>query len=310
MSKLRVTGEAALKKFNEKIQSLLSLKADKTELHSHSNQTVLNEITQETLDKIATSGSSVEIAVGTGIEIQKPCSKGLVGCVDYTEKKYGKLQGGSYFFLPNLPLLYLDQDLDANGENGLLYTQKIISIQDTGLCNEESPIELEKGKVIYLKGKLGSSKRLFTIEVSDFIVQTEPAVSDGFEYILLGQAVSSTQLILFSSHPIFKYSDGCFCEIGLKTLKAIKGQNLTSIEPASFVQNTDEYTAYYPYCYDLYDIGISDDSWIEVNYAPATLALGCMSPQARSMSGFIRLYANELPEQIITLDNIIFKEVE
>lgn len=108
MSKLRVAGEAALKKFNEKIQSLLSLKADKTELHSHSNQTVLNEITQETLNKIATSGSSVEIAVGTGIEIQKPCSKGLVGCVDYTEKKYGKLQGGSYFFLPNLPLLYLD----------------------------------------------------------------------------------------------------------------------------------------------------------------------------------------------------------
>lgn len=95
-------------------------------------------------------------------------------------------------------------------------------------------------------------------------------------------------------------------------LDQIKQEHLESsitILASAFTVNTDEYAAYYPYYTDHAITGMTESCWADVNYTPATLALECMSPQARTMTGKIRLYADSLPSASITIDTILWKEM-
>lgn len=95
----------------------------------------------------------------------------------------------------------------------------------------------------------------------------------------------------------------------LDQLKEEKVERNITIQASSFSENTDEYAEYYPYYADHTVTGMTETCWAEVNYTPATLALGCMSPQARTMTGKIRLYADSLPSASITIDAILWKEM-
>lgn len=308
MDKIKITGEKALQAFHQKIQDLLSDKANKTELHEHGNKPILDQITQGILDEmknLENECNTIDIRLGSVIPISLPCSKGLVACTNYSEKTYGSVGKGSFFIMP-YPLLYLDEELKESDEEYTLYSQKIVDIKETALFDETHPFIFERGQLIYMKGKLSDSHRLFSIESQNFLVQQEPEEWDGFDYMLLGLAVSDQQFLLFPDHPIYSYTNNCFCELGLSMEKK---QEHIVIASSEFVANTDEYAAYYPYCYDFNIMGMTDNCWFEVNYSPETTKLGCMSMQARSMNGFLRLYAESLPQTTILIENIIWKEI-
>lgn len=312
MNRLKLISDQIMKVLNKRFQDDLNEKADKKELHSHTNKDLLDTITQKMLDSFATggsgsSGASDEIVLGTEINLIKPCKKGFVGMTDYGEKRYGEINRLSYFYMP-YPLLYVDEEISEDSANPTFYRQKLISIEYTAFNDGESTIVFTKGELVYLRGTLGSSRRVFTLDYMTPVTQDVMSENDMY-YMLLGLATSEKELYLFSEHPIFKTSEGTFCEIGLKTVGLIEGMNFGTIEPTQFKANTDEYKDYYPYYVDLYDNRLKEYSWVEVNYTPATLQLGCMSAQVRIMNGILRLYADEIPSGNIDIDNVFFKEV-
>ncbi len=77
-------------------------------------------------------------------------------------------------------------------------------------------------------------------------------------------------------------------------------------------ENTDEYKDFYPYCLDIEITAMKESSLAEVNYSPSVLKKGYMSMQARTMNGFIRLYAEKIPQEDenVIIDNLIWKEMK
>lgn len=96
----------------------------------------------------------------------------------------------------------------------------------------------------------------------------------------------------------------------LDQLKEEKIEKNITVASSAFAENADDYAAYYPYYADYTIAGMTENCWAEVNYTPATLALECMSPQARTMTGKIRLYADSLPTADVVIEYILWKEVE
>lgn len=87
-------------------------------------------------------------------------------------------------------------------------------------------------------------------------------------------------------------------------------QDLITLSYENFVQNTDEYAAYYPYYCDSMINGITESCFVEVVYTPASIALGCMAPHVRSMNGSVRFYAYEVPSANVGIEIMFWKEVD
>lgn len=279
--------------------------------HDHSNKAVLDTITQEMLDDFASSGgsgSSDEIVLGNKIDIQIPTLRGLVGSVEYDTKKYGSLTPNGFFFIPH-PLLYIDEDITGSADEPLFYSQKLVDLSGTPMENESEPFSFAKGELVWLRGRIGSSGRLFQITNISPITQAIPSMQDAFDYMLLGQAASSTEIYLFQEHPVYRCLGNTFKDITIQNkMKVIDGIQFNPI--TNFVENTDEYRAQYPYCCDLWIGEITESTWVEVNFKPVSLELECLGPQANSLEGCIRIYATELPSENIEIDNIVYVQPE
>lgn len=105
----------------------------------------------------------------------------------------------------------------------ILYAQSAISASSTGSNNyltipfdisTTQSITFTAYKPVYIKGKLSGT--IFTPVSTAPLTQTVPTTNDGYQYILLGTAYSTSSMYLLSEHPIFQYFDG-----GFKTVEQI-----------------------------------------------------------------------------------------
>ena len=93
-------------------------------------------------------------------------------------------------------------------------------------------ITLTAYKPVYIKGKL--SGVLFTPISTTPLTQTIPTSDDGYQYILLGSAYSTTHFYLLPDHPIFEFKNGSFGLIG-RDAKTVNGHTVNSNVPANAI---------------------------------------------------------------------------
>ena len=105
----------------------------------------------------------------------------------------------------------------------ILYACSAISSSNTGTNNfvyypftitTTQSITLTSYEPIFIKGNLNGT--IFTPISTAPLTQTVPTSADGYEYILLGVADSTTTIYLLSEHPIFAYKGGAFGQISSK----------------------------------------------------------------------------------------------
>ena len=134
----------------------------------------------------------------------------------YTHLKLGSAFDVSY------PILYAGSAISASStgyNNYLTYPFTVTTTQS---------ITLTAYKPVYIKGTLSST--LFTPVSTAPLTQTLPTSEDGYYYILLGTAYSTTAMYLLSEHPIFRYYNGGF--------KSVQQIAVEATEKASAAQST------------------------------------------------------------------------
>lgn len=114
---------------------------------------------------------------------------------------YTHLKLGSAFDV-NYPILYADSSISASSTG----TNNYLAIPFTVTTTQS--ITLTAYKPVYIKGTLSGS--LFTPVSTAPLTQSVPATEDGYQYILLGTAYSTTGMYLLNEHPIFQYHNGAF----------------------------------------------------------------------------------------------------
>ena len=119
---------------------------------------------------------------------------------------YHNLKTGESFDV-SYPILWAGVAMTA-GSTG--YNNYIII--PCGIAATQS-LTLTAYKSLYIKGTLSGST--FTPISTAPITQTIPTTDDGYCYILLGTAYSTTAFYLLSEHPIFKFINGMFQQIGV-----------------------------------------------------------------------------------------------
>ena len=136
---------------------------------------------------------------------------------------YSHLKLGNAFDI-TYPILYASSNIAASATGTNNFTARTLTITTT------QAITLTSYKPVYIQGQLNGT--IFTPISTTPLTQTVPTSDDGYEYILLGVAYSSTGLYLFSDHPIFSYKNGIFGQYadGLKTdVVQTTGQSETAI---------------------------------------------------------------------------------
>jgi len=116
--------------------------------------------------------------------------------------------GGSFDI--NYPILYINTKIDATKTGTDTYI-----VLPTAITTTQN-ITLTPYKPIYIQGTL--SGQTFTPIDTTPITQTEPTTEDGYAYIYLGQAYSTTGFYLLADHPIYMYKNGKFAKIDMSAL--------------------------------------------------------------------------------------------
>ena len=114
----------------------------------------------------------------------------------YTHLKLGNAFDISY------PILYAASSISSSATGTNNYLAIPFSVNTT------QSITLTAYKPVYIKGKLSGA--LFTPVSTTPLTQTVPTSADGYQYILLGTACSSSEVYLLNEHPIFQYHNGAF----------------------------------------------------------------------------------------------------
>ena len=114
----------------------------------------------------------------------------------YTHLKLGNVFDISY------PILYAASSISSSATGTNNYLAIPFSVNTT------QSITLTAYKPVYIKGKLSGA--LFTPVSTTPLTQTVPTSADGYQYILLGTAYSSSEVYLLNEHPIFQYHNGAF----------------------------------------------------------------------------------------------------
>lgn len=115
--------------------------------------------------------------------------------------RYHNLKTGGAFDV-SYPILYAASTIGANASGNNNY----LCLPFTSTTTQNST--WVAGKPVYIKGKL--NKTLFTPINSTPLTQTIPATEDGYQYILLGNAYSTTGIYLTYDHGIYQYYDNGF----------------------------------------------------------------------------------------------------
>lgn len=126
----------------------------------------------------------------------------------YQHLKLGKAFDVSY------PILYASAAIAASSTG----TNNYLAIPFTVTTTQS--ITLTAYKPVYIKGKLSGTT--FTPISTSPLTQTIPTTNDGYQYILLGHAYSSTAMYLLPEHPIFQYFNGSFKSVNQIATEAAK----------------------------------------------------------------------------------------
>ena len=134
--------------------------------------------------------------------------------------EYQHLKSGSAFDI-TYPILYADAAIAASSTGISNYLVRSFTITTT------QSITLTAYKPVFIKGSLSGT--IFTPISTTPLTQTVPTSADGYEYILLGTAYSSTAMYLLSEHPIFAYKGGAFGQISGKDITdlSVSGKTIT-----------------------------------------------------------------------------------
>ncbi len=127
--------------------------------------------------------------------------------------EYHHLKSGAPFDI-TMPILYAGSNIAAAGTG----TNNYISINFNVTTTQN--ITLTACKPVYIKGILRGST--FTLVSNAPLTQTVPTTNDGYHYLLLGNASTTTYMYLLPEHPIFQYFDGGFKSVNQIATEAAK----------------------------------------------------------------------------------------
>lgn len=114
---------------------------------------------------------------------------------------YQHLKSGAAFDV-TYPILYADGAIAASGTSTSTYLVRSFTATTT------QSITLTAYKPVFIRGSLSGTT--FTPVSTTPLTQTVPTTEDGYDYMLLGTAYSSTGMYLLPEHPIFRYKNGVF----------------------------------------------------------------------------------------------------
>jgi len=116
-----------------------------------------------------------------------------------TASGYFHLNSGNAFDI-NLPILYADTSISAGSTTTRAYLYYFFSIITT------QNMTLTPYAPIFIKGTLSGT--MFTPVSTTPLTQELPTSDDGYDYMLLGYAYSTTEIYLTQDRTIFRYIDG------------------------------------------------------------------------------------------------------
>lgn len=146
---------------------------------------------------------------------------------------YNQLNSGQSFDI-SYPILYASNAISASATTSYsAYEEVNLTITTT------QAIALTAYKPVFIQGTLYGN--IFTPINTTPLTQTLPTSEDGYVYILLGVAYSTTNIHLLSSHPIFAYKGGVFGliysvvlnkgDVGLSNVDNVKQYSSTNPPP-------------------------------------------------------------------------------
>ena len=137
-----------------------------------------------------------------------------------TDGTYTHLKLGNAFDISR-PILYAGGAISAGATSNNTYTVIPFAIATT------QSLTLTAYKPVYIKGSLDGTT--FTPVSATPLTQTEPTSADGYEYIYLGMAYSTTNIYLEEFHPIYAYTGGKFTRINGREITgfSVSGRTVT-----------------------------------------------------------------------------------
>ena len=171
---------------------------------------------------------------------------------------YHHLKQGTAFDI-SYPILYLAGDCNASSTTSNTYDQINFTVTTT------QSITLTAYKPVYIKGTLSGTT--FTPVSTTPLTQTVPTTQDGYHYMLLGNATSTTAIFLLDDHRIFAYRNGSFSVVSnpLTIAPAV----LYSSHPATndavldFRNSIKGYDLYKLFIVDVSGIGLSTGVYLD-----------------------------------------------
>ena len=166
------------------------------------------------------------------IKAEKAITSGNV--IVGTSAGYKHLKDGTVFDI-NYPILWAGSNIAVSGTNNNTYLFYPFTVTTT------QSLTLTAYKPVYIKGHLNGTQ--FTPISTTPLTQTEPTSEDGYDYINLGMAYSTTAMYLLPEHKIFRYINNKFQELTQCAIAAVTdshGQNIRStyIKNVSLSGNT------------------------------------------------------------------------
>lgn len=115
---------------------------------------------------------------------------------------YFHLKTGSTFDL-TYPILYAGSSFAAAANSNNTYLTIPLTITTT------QALTMTVGKMVYIKGTITYGKKFTPVSTTP-LTQTVPTTEDGYMYLLLGYAYTSTVMHLLTEHPVYHFIDGEF----------------------------------------------------------------------------------------------------
>ena len=127
----------------------------------------------------------------------------LIGARD--DNKYYMLGAGKQISTLQ-PILFANAAISANvtGNNNWLIRHQTAA----NMFNNGSSLTMTPYAPVFLVGTLNG--HIFTTNSGTWWTQTIPTTEDGFQYMLIGYAYSTTNVRLFPEHPIYEFKGGSF----------------------------------------------------------------------------------------------------
>ena len=137
-----------------------------------------------------------------------------------TDGTYTHLKLGNAFDISR-PILYAGGAISAGATSNNTYIVIPFAVATT------QSLTLTAYKPVYIKGSLDGTT--FTPVSATPLTQTVPTSADGYEYIYLGMAYSTTNIYLEEFHPIYAYTGGKFTRINGREITgfSVSGRTVT-----------------------------------------------------------------------------------